>query len=124
MLDVNPVTRLSAWECLAHDFFKVAGSTESVEDLDDEATLLNNLKEFNNRNKNIPVNGVEGSFVVREGGMINGQVNTVNETNSEAGISSFKNVGDKNRGNPNAKRESIYKYVLMKDTNGSEAKKV
>ena len=124
MLDVNPATRVSAKEALNHEFFKTHKSKQSTEDLDDEVALSNNLKEFNNKNKvSMKNKNDNNSFVVREGGTLNGEVNTVNETNSEAGINSFKNVGDKNRGNANAKRESIYKYVLMKDSNMNEAHK-
>lgn len=125
MLDVNPSTRFSAKEALNHEFFKSFEGKESTEDLDDELALSNNLKEFNAKNKaNLKINANDNnSFVVREGGTINGEVNTINETNSEAGILSFKNVNDKKRGNPNAKRESIYKYVLMKDNNINEAHK-
>ena len=124
MLDVNPATRFSAKEALNHEFFKSFEGKESVESFDDEATLSNNLKEFNLKNKvNLKNMNDSNSFVVRDGGAINGEVNTINETNSDAGINSFKNVGDKNRGNPNAKRESIYKYVLMKDNNINEAHK-
>ena len=122
MLDVNPATRYSAKDALNHEFFKSFDCKESSEELDDEATLSNNLKEFNMKHKlNLKnVKNDNNSFVVKEGGSINGEVNTVNETNSEAGINSFKNVGAKNRGNPNAKRESIYKYVLMKESNANE----
>jgi serine/threonine protein kinase len=122
MLDVNPSTRFSAKDALNHEFFRSLEAKESTEDLDDEATLSNNLKEFNIKHKMNLKNGKndKDSFVVKEGGSINGEVNTVNETNSEAGINSFKNVGAKNRGNPNAKRESIYKYVLMKENNANE----
>jgi serine/threonine protein kinase len=123
MLDVNPVTRFSAKESLNHEFFKSLEGKDSTSDLDDEEALNNNLKEFNMKNK-LPLKNKDenSSFVVREGGTINGNVNTVNETNSNAGINSFKNMGDKNRGNPNAKRESIYKYVLMKENNNEESK--
>lgn len=124
MLDVNPATRLSARESLNHEFFRSFNSKESTEDLDDEAALYSNLKVFNETHKiHLKNKNDNNSFVVREGGTINGQVNTVNETNSDAGILSIKNMGEKNRGNPNAKRESIYKYVLMKDNNINEAHK-
>lgn len=38
------------------------------------------------------------SIIVREPGLINGEVNTVNETNSKAGILSFKNVSKEKPG--------------------------
>lgn len=120
MLEVNPNDRYSAAECLNHPFFKSA-EAESVEELDDEEQLLSNLQEFNIKNKLALAqnNGTEGqSFVARDGGIINGQVNTVSDA-SEGGITSFKNMGKGNRGNPNAKRESIYKYVLTKEAANS-----
>jgi serine/threonine protein kinase len=123
MLDVNPTTRFSAKESLAHDFFKTLDSPDSSSDLDDDVTLANNLKEFNLKNK-VPIKNKDenSSFVVREGGTINGNINTVNETNSNAGINSFKNMGEQKRGNPNARRESIYKYVLMKENNVEDSR--
>lgn len=115
MLEVNPANRFSARECLSHAFFKVTDS-ESVEELDDQEALLTNLKEFNIKNK-IPLAKPDdnSSFVVREGGVINGEVNTIADTSSQGGIDSFKNVGERGTRNPHAKRESIYKYVLTKE---------
>lgn len=79
---------------------------------------IKNIEGLNKINKNVLVNnnGTD-SFVVREPGLINGQMNTVNETNSKAGINSFKHMGKGNNSNNSGqpKRESIYKTVLMKD---------
>ena len=122
MLEVNPVKRLSAKECLADEFFKVydVNSGSSVE----AEPITNDLKEAIDKNKQaLKDNKNENdSFVVRDGAVINGEVNTVNETNSNAGILSFKNVTDKKQkpSDQNGKRESIYKYVLMKEAPNSE----
>ena len=122
MLEVNPVKRLSAKECLADEFFKIydVSSGNSVE----AEPISNNLKEVIDKNKQALKDNKNDndSFVVRDGAVINGEVNTVNETNSNAGILSFKNVTDKKPkpSDQNAKRESIYKYVLMKEGPNSE----
>jgi hypothetical protein len=78
--------------------------------------MKNNLKDLAMINKNMAKHRNDNdSIVVREPGLINGEVNTVNETNSAGGIMSFKNVNKDKQNVNNAKRESIYKYVLMKD---------
>ena len=120
MLEANPQKRCSAKEALQHDFFRSVEPPSSTDDLDDETALTANLKEFREKNKLLLNNkgNDNSSFVVREG-VINGEVNTVNETNSVGGILSF-NGGPKKDGT-GAKRESIYKYVLMKDSHINEA---
>ncbi len=114
MLEVNPVKRLSAKEALDHEFFKTHGF--GVEKVKEEDILVNNLKEFNEGAQKGAIKAVvEGSFVQRDA-VINGELNTVNETNSDAGILSFKNVNKaKQPVDNNPKRESIYKYVLVKE---------
>ena len=54
----------------------------------------------------------KNSFVAREN-VINGQVNTVQDTNSKGGIQSLNGVTKKK--NPKGPRPSIYKYVLTKE---------
>ena len=125
MLEVNPIKRLSAREALQDEFFKaydLSGESTTPAEQDLISTKLKDAMEQNkqamkdNKNEN-------DSFVVREGGVINGEVNTVNDTNSNGGILSFKNVSDKKGVKvDNDKRESIYKYVLMKDANAAEGK--
>ena len=126
MLEVNPAKRCSAKEAVQHEFFRAADVPSSTEDMDDEFTLTSNLKEFREMNKvllNNKAGNDNSSFAVREN-VINGEVNTVNDSNSAGGIFSFN--GGAKRENPNAKRESIYKYVLMKEAHiaeGAEGRK-
>lgn len=104
MLEVNPDKRFSAAECLKHPFFK---SSEAEKHLDIEVDQ--NLKDIS---KNRPQADKKNSLVVRDA-IINGETHTINETNSDAGINSFKNVDKNGIKLSQGKRESIYKYVLM-----------
>jgi len=117
MLEINPNKRCSAREALGEPFFKAyAMSGETSEE-----PISNDVKDFVDKNKKaLKDNKLDNnSFVIRDGAVINGELNTVNETNSNGGILSFKNV------NPNKlnvqtdsapKRESIYKHVLTKES--------
>jgi len=123
MLEINPIKRISAKDALADEFFRVYDPTgPSIQS--PAETLDVNVKELLDKNRAVVREGKgdADSFVVREGGIINGELNTINETNSNGGILSFKNVAGKGaaKGEANAKRESIYKYVLMKDANAEE----
>ena len=124
MLEVNPGKRCSAKEALNDQFFTVYDLSGGQQGTLDFEPITNNLKEEMDKTKiAMKDNRHEtDSFVVKEGGVINGEVNTVNETNSNAGILSFKNVSDKkkNQQDTSSKRESIYKYVLTKDNNGAD----
>ena len=105
MLDINPDKRFSAAECLKHQLFKSVDLNKTINiDLDDD---------LKNISKNRPKPDVENSFVIRDG-VINGETKTINETNSVAGINSFKNM-DKKGGKIAVKRESIYRAVLLKE---------
>ena len=119
MLEVNPIKRYSAKDALADEFFKVYEVNEEVPTRVQTDLISNNFKEGMDQNKKAMKDNKHenDSFVVREGGLINGEVNTVNETSSNAGILSFKNVNDKKKNvqENNEKRESIYKYVLTKE---------
>ena len=124
MLEINPSKRYSAKEALNDEFFRVydlSGGQKQIVDVD---PITNNFLEEMNKTKTAMKDNKRetDSFVVREGGLINGEVNTVNETNSNAGILSFKNVSDKkkNQQESNSKRESIYKYVLTKDNSAAD----
>jgi len=127
MLEINPIKRISAKEALADEFFKVYDPSSGASIQVDSDPIVNNPKEALDKNKQaLKDNKNENdSFVVRDGGVINGEINTINETNSNAGILSFKNVNDKksrnNNNESNAKRESIYKYVLTKDNPSGDA---
>jgi serine/threonine protein kinase len=120
MLEVNPIKRLSAKEVLADEFFKAYGTNNAAVSTNDSNQTVSNLKEVVEKNKQAMKDNVNAnnSFVVKEANIINGEVNTVNETNSNGGILSFKNVNDKavKEGN----RESIYKYVLSKESGRQE----
>lgn len=125
MLEINPIKRISAKEALADEFFKAYDNNSGQPIPAETEPIVNNLKEAMDKNKQAMKDNKNenDSFVVRDGGVINGEVNTVNETNSNAGILSFKNVNDKkakNNAESNAKRESIYKYVLTKENPNGE----
>ena len=78
---------------------------------DEEMLSIDDLKEFG---KNVKTEMEDGSsFVVRDN-VINGNLDTVNETDSNAGITSFKKVqgGVKTK---DGHRTSIYKQVLIKN---------
>ncbi len=125
MLEVNPIKRISAKDALADEFFKVYDPSAGTPAIEAEA-VGSNFKEVAEKNKQAVKEGKADafdSFVVRDGGLINGELNTVNETNSNAGILSFKNVAEKGKQlkDSNPKRESIYKYVLTKEAGEERA---
>lgn len=122
MLEVNPIKRISAREALADEFFRHY-DPNGASTLAPAEPIEGNLKEVLDKNKAAvrEAKDATDSFVVREGGVINGEMNTVNETNSNAGILSFKNVERKKQTEENSKRESIYKYVLTKDAAKDES---
>ena len=83
MLKKNPEDRLDAQQALNHEFFKINGDDE------DEMLSIEELKDFGKDVKKEINDG--NSFVVRDN-VINGNLDTVNETDSNAGIMSFKKV--------------------------------
>ena len=118
MLEVNPNKRVSAREALDHQFFKSFGPAPvTPATIKEDEAVVTNLKEFKEAAKKVAAQGpADGSSFVQRDGVINGELNTVNETNSDAGILSFKNVGRRQAPVDNAnKRESIFKYVLVKE---------
>lgn len=106
MLEVSVEKRFSAAECLKHAFFK-SGEPEKQLEIDIDTSLRN-------ISKNRPMPDKKNSLVVRDA-VINGETHTMNETGSDAGINSFRNVEKGAGPRANVKRESIYKYVLMKE---------
>ena len=112
MLEMNPDKRISAKDTLNHDFF-TSMEDKHKKDGNDNEVVATNLKEFKDKEKAHIKNGDKDnlSFVVRDA-VINGETNTVNETNSNAGILSFKNMGKKPA--EDDKRTSIFKYVMKK----------
>ena len=64
----------------------------------------------NKLNKNVNNGSLVGGEVI-----INGLLNTVNESDTNAGILSFRNENQKNVNEVKPKRESIFKNVLMKE---------
>lgn len=113
MLEVKPEQRYSARDCLCHPFFS---GNQSSEELGDEQNLGDGLKEFAEKQKAQNIQPTDGaSLIVRDKPLINGEVNTIVDSNSQGEIDSFRNVGEKGKRNPHAKRESIYKYVLTKE---------
>lgn len=83
MLKKKPANRFNAEECLAHEFFA------DMPKEDDEVKVdLSHLKELNNNVMN-NFDKDKNSFVVRDN-VINGKLDTINETDSKGGITSFK----------------------------------
>lgn len=113
MLEVQPSKRISAKDALNHDFFKAFDTHTKKDNMNDEV-ISQNLKEFQTKEKAQLKNANKDnlSFVVRDA-VINGETNTVNDTNSDGGILSFKNMSKKPVAND--KRASIFKYVMMKN---------
>lgn len=120
MLDPNPVTRISARGALGHEFFKVAEPVKKEESVG-ECGFSNHLKEYLTTSKPVtkPIDN-NSSFVAKEGGTINGETATIHDSNSNAGILSFKNVNSQRKPESGIKRESIFKYVLMKESHINE----
>ena len=83
MLKKDPEERVDADQALNHEFFKLNADEE------EEMISLEQLQEFGKGIKNDMEDG--NSFVVRDN-VINGNLDTVNETDSNAGITSFKKV--------------------------------
>lgn len=108
MLEIAPEKRYSAADCLKHPFFK---SNEIEKHID-----IENAAELKGISKNRPQADKKSSFIVRDA-VINGETQTVNETGSSVGINSFKNVEKGGILRSTAKRESIYKHVLMRADN-------
>lgn len=107
MLEIDPSERISAKIALKHDFFKKEENSQSEFLI--ETNCLKDLK--NNKAKKEDNND---SFVVREN-VINGEIDTINETNSKGGIQSLKGMKKNTKKNGGGQRASIYKYVLTKD---------
>ena len=104
MLEVDPNLRINGKQCLEHDFFK-------NEEISEKEFLIetDGLRDIKNTQKNENNND---SFVVRDN-LINGEIDTVNDTNSKGGIQSLK--GMKKVKKNIRQRASIYKQVLTKD---------
>ena len=115
MLEIDPTRRLSAKEALDHPFFKAFGPAPTVNETK-EVSFVENIQEFKEATKKVVQIIPEGQSFVQREGVINGEVNTVNDSNSDGGILSLKNMAKRmaatEAGN---KRESIYKYVLIKE---------
>lgn len=114
MLETNPRTRISARDALNHEFFKIYDLSRSVNDKREEEKLSVNYSQIIKAKNG--VNNLEGidSFVIREG-VINGEINTVDETNSQAGILSLKTLVRKEESSGTRAKTSILKEVLRKE---------
>jgi serine/threonine protein kinase len=115
MLEIDPARRLSAREALDHAFFKAFGPALAIPE-PKEQTIVENIQEFREQTKRVPQPLPDGASFVQREGLINGEVNTVNDSNSDGGILSLKNMAKRMAATEaNSKRESIYKYVLVKE---------
>ena len=114
MLENNPNGRISARDALNHEFFKVYDLSRGVDYETEEEKLSLNYSQIK-KVKN-GVNNLEAidSFVIREG-IINGEINTIDETNSQAGFLSVKTMGRKEENNGRRKKTSILKEHLLKE---------
>lgn len=84
MLKKNPKDRISAKEALKHQIF--SGQNQG-EDLDIDVQGLKNI----NKEINVNYDPDKNSFAMREQ-IINGQLNTVNDTDGDGGIQSLKKM--------------------------------
>lgn len=115
MLEIDPQRRVSAREALTHPFFKAYGPTPTIPEVKEPA-IVENILEFKELAKKIPQPLPDGASFVQREPLINGEVNTVNDSNSDGGILSLKNMAKRMAGaEVGHKRESIYKYVLVKE---------
>ncbi len=101
MTHVNPANRLSAYQCLQHPFFSDSHQNEITVN-----SGLDKVGKFEKKKDEKP-----NSFFVNSG-VINGQINTVNDCGSKAGMVSIKKVDKFNKKPNNKPRASIYKTVL------------
>lgn len=108
MLQKKPENRFDATQCLQHEFFSDIPQDELGIDLD-----LNNLKDLTKNAQNGFDQG-QNSFVQRDN-VINGNLNTFNDTDSKGGIQSLRGV--ENNDKKYLPRTSIYRNALMKDKN-------
>lgn len=122
MLNTDPTKRISASETLTHPFFLNLDKLILKHPEKDQLNLEKDFKLIQEKNKEILHDKIEDdSFVVQEIGVINGLVVTVDNSNSNGGILSFKNV-QRNQQIPRSKgkRESIYKSIYPLITNEKE----
>lgn len=84
MLRSKPKDRVDAEEALNHEFFEGMNKEEEIE------VDLSHMREFHENIKN-GFDEDTNSFVIREN-VINGKMDTVNETTSKGGITSFKKM--------------------------------
>ena len=123
MLEVDPVKRPSAVECLSSDFF-IENYEQNTEQ--EGQNISENLKSFQEKykfnvrslNKNKPAQ--DGMSLEFRQGVINGETRTVNDSvdfSSKGAINSLHQMNAKKNPNLNmnkeVKRESIYKAALM-----------
>lgn len=122
MLESEPEKRISAKDALAHPFFTEVEEAKMTVEKDFDSD--HNLKDFTQHFKSALDKGKfeeNNSLVIREG-MINGKTNTVCESvNSKGGIASFKSMSSPLKNDTNAKRESIYKLVLLQNAQSSQS---
>ena len=138
MLELDPADRLTAAQCLQHEYFIKDQQSFIMDDEDDEFqgyNLENNLKNFREKYKGIGVKGggkgITDSIRFNARPDINGNLDTINSTkfggskgsnlskHTDPGkISSFHSANKSKKqqgGGKDAKvRPSIYRYALMK----------
>lgn len=109
MLKKKPQDRFTAKQCLDHEFFA------DLPQIDEEDVKIDftHLKELHN-NAQEGFDQDKSSFVQRDN-IINGNLNTVKETDSNGGIQSLKGMKDNKK--DMVPRTSIYRHALMKDAN-------
>lgn len=144
MLELEPENRLTAVECLKHEYFHSKEGTLIMDDMEEDTNLAQNLAEFQNKYKGINRKGMNDSIHFQNPA-INGRTDTVNSSmkmnsrgsNMSKGtdpgkIMSFHSAKGKKTGGGSSKggagggkaqRESIYKYALMKGNNNVNLQK-
>lgn len=131
MLKLDPAERLTAEECLEHEYLANGEETIIMDDIEDDTDIAQNLIEFQNKYKGIKKKGFNDSIHFQNPA-INGRLDTVNSSmkGSSRGsnlskatdpgkISSFHSAKGKGKagqkgGGP---RDSIYIYALKNNKN-------
>lgn len=130
MLELDPERRLSAAECLQHDYFEIDYDSESEicsNELDEGYCLGQTMQDFKEKLANKPLGGTDDSIYFKLNPTIRGETGTYN-SHASPGTKLAQKIASINSPAPSNSKDlararvsnvhsNIYKYVL---TNGSK----